>query len=338
MTLKNRIEVLVKLGDRLKSGDEYLDAVIHRTNYNNAWFSKENQHRRVKHIAEDFLSEEKLNSWMKNYEISDKPSGKSIAFLLSDNIPLEGIHDIICAFVAGHKSLIVLAENDQYLMPCILKFLKEIDEKTEKFFEITPKLEKFDGIITNIGNKKGDALRNYFGKYPNIFRKKRSSVAVITGEESDADLLKLGDDIFSYFGTSTRNISKMYFPKGYDLKRFLEITHEFKELVLNNKYKNNFDYNFAAFSLDKTSFHINGCMILVEKPEVISRTSVVHYEFYESKEKLQEDISAKAADIQNIVAPDGFLDLKTIPFGETTNHSLGEYLDEKDTMAFMLSV
>ena len=40
----------------------------------------------------------------------------------------------------------------------------------------------------------------YFGKYPNIIRKNRTSVAVLTGHESEDELKGLGGDIFSYFG------------------------------------------------------------------------------------------------------------------------------------------
>lgn len=338
MTLKERIEVLEKLGKRLADGDEYLDAVIHRTFYNNPWFTKENQHRRVKTIAANLLEKEKLEAWISDYKISDQPTGKTVALMLSDSIPLADFKDVLSGFIAGHRVIIKLAENDQYLLPCLLKFLKEIDERIEKFIEISNRFGKFEAVIASIGNTSGDTLHDYFGKFPNILRKTRSSVAILTGKESDADLLKLGDDIFSFYGLSPRNVSKIYFPKGYELKRFLEVTHEFKELVLNNKYKNNFDYNFAAFSLDKTSFHINGCMILVEKKEIRSRTSVVHYEFYEDKTELEAAISEKTEEIQNVVAANGFLNLKTISFGKASDAELGDYLDKADTLELFTSI
>ena len=338
MTLKERIEVLEKLGKRLAGGDEYLDAVIHRTSYNNPWFTKENQHRRIKTIAEQFLQKEKLEAWISDYKISDQPTGKTVALIPSDNLPLADFRDVLSAFIAGHKSIIKLAEKDQYLLPCLFKFLKEIDERTENFLEISNRFEKFDAVITNIGNKSGQSLETYFGKFPNILRKTRSSVAVLSGEESDADLLKLGDDIFSFFGLSPRNVSKIYFPKGYEIKHFLEVTHEFKELVLNNKYKNNFDYNFAALTLDKTAFHINGCMILVEKPAIRSRTSVAHFEFYEDKSAVEKELSEKADEVQNIVAEDGFLNLKTIPFGKASSPELSDYLAHADTLELVTSI
>ena len=53
----------------------------------------------------------------------------------------------------------------------------------------------------------------YFGKYPNIIRKNRNSIAIINGEETDSELEALGTDIFSYFGLGCRNVSKIYIPK-----------------------------------------------------------------------------------------------------------------------------
>ena len=38
----------------------------------------------------------------------------------------------------------------------------------------------------------------YFGKYPNIIRRNRNSVAIIDGNDKESDLAAMGEDIFSY--------------------------------------------------------------------------------------------------------------------------------------------
>ena len=44
-------------------------------------------------------------------------------------------------------------------------------------------------------------IENFKNK-PNIIRKNRNSVAVITGKETEEDYANLADDIFHYFGSS----------------------------------------------------------------------------------------------------------------------------------------
>ena len=209
------------------------------------------------------------------------------------NIPLSGFHDLVSIFIAGHKTLIKQAEADRFLFPCLLKFLKEINPKTEVFFEVVNKLERFDAVIAELDNKSTTIpFEKYFGKYPNIIRKKRNSLAVLSGNESEEDLLKLGEDIFQNFGIGSRNVSKVYIPKGYDLKHFLEVLHNFKYLVLNNKYKNNFDYNFSLYSLNRVPFNINGCVILLEAKELKSRIGSLHYEFYDDVKAVEKDLES----------------------------------------------
>mgnify|MGYP000144079646 CR=1 FL=1 len=42
-------------------------------------------------------------------------------------------------------------------------------------------------------------FEQYFSKYPHIFRKNRTSVAVLDGKETEAELLALGNDVFDFF-------------------------------------------------------------------------------------------------------------------------------------------
>ncbi len=336
MNLNERIDVLDKLGKRLLFGDEYLDAVIHQTEYNNKWFSKENQHKAVKAIATNFLNKEKLENWVSQYSITEPKAYKNIALIPQGNIPLSGIHDLIAIFVSGHKTLIKLHEADRFLFPCFLKFLKEINPKTEVFFEIPNKLEGFDAVIAELDNRStAVSFETYFGKYPNIIRRKRNSIAVLTGNESEEDLLKLGEDIFQYFGIGSRNVSKVYLPKDYDLKHLLEVLHNFKYLVLNNKYKNNFDYNFSLYSLNRVPFNINGCVILLEEKELRSRIGSLHYEFYDDLNEVEKDIEKQKENILNVIASESLLKTKTITFGTSNLPKLDDYDDKQDSIEFL---
>ena len=82
-------------------------------------------------------------------------------------------------------------------------------------------LKNFDVVIATGSNNSSRYFEYYFGKYPNIIRKNRNSIAIIEGNETEAELESLGSDIFLYFGLGCRNVSKIFIPEGYDLKSLI---------------------------------------------------------------------------------------------------------------------
>ena len=77
-------------------------------------------------------------------------------------------------------------------------------------------LKACDAYIATGSNNSARYFEQYFGKYPHIIRRNRTSVAILTGEESRKDLENLADDVHQFFGLGCRNVTKIYVPKGYD--------------------------------------------------------------------------------------------------------------------------
>ncbi len=338
MNLEERIRAMVALGQKLQKKDEYLDAVMQRTQFNNGWFTLENQQQAVGAIAKHFLEEAALRRWLSRYDWQEPLAPKTIGLVLAGNIPLVGFHDILCVFMAGHRALIKLSEKDQFLLPALLKFLEQIDPRTADYFQLTNQLKDFDGVIATGSNNSSRYFEAYFGKYPNIIRRNRNAVAVLTGAETSGELMALGKDIFTYFGLGCRNVSKIYVPKGYDFNAFLEAMHEYREVILNTKYKNNFDYNYALLVLNREPYVANGCLILTERPSLQSHIAGLHYEFYEKANELQEELSNRASEIQCIVAREEAINLPVLPFGKAQEPALWDYADGVDTLAFLLGL
>ena len=71
MTLQERINALVQLGAHLKGEDDFLEAIIKQTQFNNRWFTIDNQHKAIAAIAEEFLNAEKLNKWTSRYTFDE---------------------------------------------------------------------------------------------------------------------------------------------------------------------------------------------------------------------------------------------------------------------------
>jgi hypothetical protein len=130
----------------------------------------------------------------------------------------------------------------------------------------------------------------------------------------------------------------LYLPEGYAFDPLLEALHEYRDIVLHDKYKNNFDYNFTLYILNNTPHLNNGCVLLVENPALSTRIATLHYEFYRDHDDLQTLLEAQRDHIQCMVGNDSLSGLPMQPFGTTQQPGLDDYADGVDTMAFLSNV
>ena len=293
MLLKKRLEALIQLGKELTPDNEALQTAIRKTSFHNPWLTIENQWKAINAIRDNFLSRESLEKWVSSYTFppSEAAQFKTISLVLAGNIPLVGFHDLLCVFVAGHKAKIKLSDKDPYLLPFLIQNLVAINPSVATYFEVVEgAMKDFDAVIATGSNNSSRYFEAYFGKYPHIIRKNRNAVAVLRGDESVEDFRHLGDDIFTYFGLGCRNVSKIYLPRGYQFEPLLEVIHEFKELVLHDKYKNNFDYQFTIVILNKIKYHSNGCLMMIENEAIASPIAMVYYEYYDNYKALSAQL------------------------------------------------
>lgn len=340
MKLQERIDVLAELGHYLQSGgDAELDTAIHQSSIENQWFTQENIRGALKAIATQFLDRDKLAAWAARYPMADPGyPEKTVALVMAGNIPLVGFQDWLCVFVAGQQSKVKLSDKDKRLLPLLVKktgeWRKDAWAYTE-FLSETDLLKGFDAVIATGSNNTARYFEQYFGKYPNIIRRNRNSVAVLDGTETMPDLYALGRDIFTYFGLGCRNVTKLYVPHGYQFDILLEALHEYREMIHHNKYKNNFDYNFTLFILNNTPHKNNGCLLLKEDPSLQSRIASVHYEYYDNPDELNDLLAAKQNEIQCIVSKRPLQHFPVLAFGQTQEPGLNDYADGVDVMQFL---
>lgn len=344
VTRNERIQLLVDLGEYLRTppNDPALESVIERAQAENQWFTEENIRQSLNAVAETMLTQDALSTWCAQYP--DKSPGhpeRTIGLIMAGNIPLVGFHDWLCVFVAGHRAKIKLSEKDKVLLPFLIKkmgdWVFESWEYTE-FVEEGARLGQFDAVVATGSNNTARYFEQYFGKYPNIIRCNRNSVAVLDGSQTTEDLMALGKDVFAYFGLGCRNVSKLYVPIGYHFEPLLEALHEYREIVLHNKYKNNFDYNFTLYILNNTPHLNNGCVLLVENPALSTRIATLHYEYYRDADHLFGLLEPQLNNIQCVVGNKPFRNINVLPFGTTQKPELNDYADGVDTMAFLTSL
>ncbi len=335
MQIGDRIKALIQLGEQLREKDEFLDALMHRTEFHNPWFTKDNQRLAVQAIANQMLQPEKLEAWLGPYNVSKASTRQTIGLVMAGNIPLVGFHDWLCVFAAGHRAQVKLSGKDPYLFPYVIRLLEKINPDTAVYTEIVPQLQGFDAVIATGSNNSARYFEAYFQSYPHIIRRNRHGVGVLTGGESIEDIRRLGVDIFRYFGLGCRNVSKLYLPRGYAFQPLLETLHEYRAIIQHTKYKNNFDYNYALLELNKTPYLNNGCLILLEDKSLSSRIATLHYEYYDDPTALEDMLHQQADHIQCIIAAEDGLAQRTYSFGQAQYPELWDYADGVDTVEFL---
>ncbi|MEL6972303.1 MAG: acyl-CoA reductase [Bacteroidota bacterium] len=339
MTADDRFNALVALGKQLRADtDGFLAATIGRTALHNPWFTEANQQQAISAIVDHMLAPEQLSVWWKKYALTEPVQQQRVGLVLAGNLPLVGFHDILCVFASGHQAVVKLSDKDPYLLPAVLRALRQVAPESEAYFSLVDKLKDFDAVIATGSNNTARYFEAYFGKYPHVIRRNRNGVAILTGTETADQLLALGHDIFDYFGLGCRNVAKLYVPEGYDFKPLLEALHEHRQIVNHTKYKNNFDYNYALYILNKVEYLANGCIILTENTSLQSPIACLHYEHYSSEEVLASQLSEIQEQIQLVVGPTLSEDIPTFPYGAAQQPSLFDYADGVDTMDFLLQL
>lgn len=326
MNLQQRKELLVRLGQYMLSEDEQWTAAQYKAFQENNWFIPEFTQRAIRTIVHEYLQPEAIDRLSQQYELPDVQSQpKKVGIVMAGNIPLVGFHDFLCVFLSGHQALIKPSSKDEALMKQLVEKLYEWNEDVRQWVVLLPMLKNCDAYIATGSNNTSRHFEYYFRNYPTIIRRNRTSVAVLTGHESEDDLKALADDVYLYFGLGCRNVTQLFVPRNYDFLPLLEAFRKWDHLINHNKYKNNYDYNLAVHILNNQYYMTNGSIILVEQSSPFSPISQLHFQYFDSADQLP----VPNEDLQCIVGA-GHL-----AFGEAQNPGICSYADGIDTMAFL---
>jgi hypothetical protein len=329
------IDIFSTLGSQLSYPDEQLNAIIKDEYHYNAWFTPQNVEHAVKSIGK-MLNQEDLATWLGKYETDYNKESKKIGLILAGNIPLVGFHDVLCVLITGNYALIKASAQDTRLIRHVLNMLVKIEPAFQSRYSFVERLENFDAVIATGSNNTSRYFEFYFSKVPNIIRKNRNSVAVLTGNETAEQLYKLGHDIFDYFGLGCRNVSKLLVPEGYDFTPFFESIQPHYTIINHHKYNNNYDYNKSIYLVNKDKHLDNGFLLVKEDERMVSPLAVVFYEQYKDIASAGAFIERERGNIQCIVSS---VNIKAanqvVGFGESQQPALWDYADGVDTMDFL---
>ncbi|QHI35551.1 hypothetical protein IMCC3317_08970 [Kordia antarctica] len=352
MDLAERINAFVKLGAFLEQfakedatptnsipfNDIFFDGMKHQlklSEENNRWFTKEQLRFALKNWAEA-LQKESLEGWTSTYNFNNS-SSKKVAIIMAGNIPLVGFHDFLSVLISGHEVRVKQSSNDKHLLPYLAKYLEYVEPNFKgKIIFTEEKLTDFEAVIATGSNNTARYFEYYFKNKPNIIRKNRNSVAILTGNESEEQLIALSDDIFTYFGLGCRSVSKLFVPKGYDFQAFFKGMYSKSDVMNSAKYANNYDYNKAVYLMSLFDILENGFLMIKEDQQYASPIATIFYEYYDDLASLKEKLSEDAEKIQCIVTTMNFEN--QVDFGQTQYPKLHDYADGIDTLAFLTNL
>ena len=306
---------------------EEINSVIQTQHHYNGWFTEELTRKSLRNLS-SWLNLTDLTNWLSGYSYTENP--KTVAIIMAGNIPLVGFHDFLCVLASGNNVICKLSSEDNKLLPLLSKILIQVQPKLESKITFSDRnLKGFDAIIATGSNNSLLHFKQYFSKYPNLFRHNRTSIAVLTGNETKDELSLLGTDIFDYFGRGCRNVTHLLLPKGFELNRFFEAIVDQGEVINNKKYGNNYDYNKAIHLMNLAVFLDNNFLLLKESNDLFSPLAMVYYHYYENESEVSIYIEEHKNDIQCIVGKN------YIPFGKAQCPSLSDYADNVDTMNWL---
>ncbi|MBE8720414.1 acyl-CoA reductase [Sphingobacterium pedocola] len=335
MTKKLRVQALCKLGDWMLNLDESSLQSIQQVHYKNPWYTEEYVLKQFQSLGQQ-LAEEKLNKWLLAYP--DINSSKRVGLILAGNLPLVGFHDILSVLISGFVAQIKVSSDDAGLTSMVLDRLTQIEPLFVDKIDLVDKLSGYDLIIATGSNNSARYFEYYFSSKPNIIRKNRNSIALLTGEEREEDLRKVGYDIFDYFGLGCRSVSKIFIPSGYPISTFFEAIEHFHPSKEHFKYNNNYDYNKSIYLINGEKHFDNGFLLLKEDKNIASPLAVVFYEEYDHVNDAVAIINNSKERVQCVVTEGTFeLEVPVFPLGSSQCPALDDYADGVNTLDFLFA-
>lgn len=345
MEKKQRINAFVQCGlfikrhfnvsERIENENSLHEGLAHLTEVAytyNGWFIPEFVKENLLQLAR-ILERNTLEGFTQKILETGKP--KTVAVIMAGNIPLVGFHDLMCVLLSGHKIVIKMSSDDQVLLPFFIKLLDYYEPGILSMISFAEgKLSGFDAVIATGSNNTSRHFEYYFGKYPHIIRKNRTSIAVLNGKETTEDLTNLGKDIFLYFGLGCRNVSKLLVPPGYKFDPLFEAVFHYQFVVNNKKYGNNYDYNRTIYLLNNEKFLDNNFLILKPDTGLFSPVSVVYTQEYANDNELNTYLLNHAESLQCVVGNN----ISYIPFGYSQQPVITDYADGVNTLDFLVNL
>ena len=323
--MKKAIGLFSALSDRLRNfgNDAETQRIAREACLANGWFSPLEIRRAVTAIAERMLRRDALETWLAAYPVP-VAAPRRVLVIMAGNIPLVGFFDLLCVVASGHRCLVKPSAKDSVLMHYIVGQLRAVDPAVA--IDFYDGESPVDAVIATGSNNARRAFRSRYAHTPTLLRGHRQSVAVLSGNETPAQLDGLADDIWAYSGLGCRSVSHLFLPEGYRLR--------LKMPPMSPKFRNNYLRTRALLTMTGRPFLDLGCAVAVEQEEFAASLSLLTCSFYRSLSEVGAWLAAHDHEVQCVVS-ECIEHSRRAGFGCAQSPALTDWPDNLDTMAWL---
>lgn len=350
LDFESRIDAFEKLGIWLDSylneaetqtfSDDYsfeFHEVVERQAWQYGWFTLHNIRCALTSIR-DILQTESLSKLKFVYGniLSKMFNPQRVAVVGAGIFPASAFYDFMMVLLTGNSLILRLQKDDSLLVPALAKKLIFVEPDFAERIEFVDRISDFDKIIVVEESCPSTIIAEYFSRCPIWVHKRQRAVAILTGNETSANLKALSEDICRYFGASYRSVTKLYVPRKYNFSPLLQaIRLQSENLNAYNAFLSNLEYQKGIALLNSIPFLDAGPMIVMENEALFAPKSVLHYVYYDKMEEVVKDCETYSEEISCIVAQPG-ISPHYVPFGDTYLHDFQSNMVVSDIIDFLL--
>ena len=314
--------------------DDAWQAMLYKAQINNQWFELKQTEKSIQSWL-DALTDENIDKWVSNYSLPLQIHGKRMGIIMAGNIPFVGMHDLLVGVLTGYKVVAKCSSDDEFLPKFWIAEAAKINPIWGNQIEFSDQFKNVDAAIATGSNNSSRYFEYYFRNIPHILRKNRNSIAVLTGNETEDELIAFGNDVFDYFGLGCRNVTKVYLPEGYEFKTLFDVWEKsHADVAFHNKYVNNYNYHKALLLMNLDPHIDAGYVLMKDRKELYSPVGMVNYEYYSNINELKAVFAEIAENIQCIVSEN--TEITHLRLGQTQCPTLWDYADGIDTMQWAI--
>jgi len=301
----------------------------------NPLFTKQMQILSLEAITRNFLSEDSLLEWTEPYAGLIEERDFNVSIVMAGNLPLVGFHDLLTVMASGRKAVIKMSSKDNTLLPAIVEVLFSQNNYWRSRIAFTESLpDMVEMIIATGGDRSSGYFKNLYASVPGIIRGSKSSIAVITGRESEDDLERLGKDIFHYFGMGCRSVSTLLLGVDYNLRKLTAALSGFEPLVRSEVYRAAYRYQKAVSAVSGEWFEDGGFFIYKRDTTTPPPLGVVGIYLYSDEKSIENYILNNSHTIQCVVNYN--YNKSYVEFGQAQYPGLNDYADGINSLEFIL--
>ena len=297
----------------------------------NPWFTEEGVRLALEAVAERMLAPEELDAWLAHYPQPADFRSKNVGIVMAGNIPLVGFFDLFCVCAAGHKAFVKLSSKDRVLMLFAVEALKKEGADIEPLTDNST----IDAVIATGSDNTNRYFRERYGAIPHLLRGSRTSVAVLTGRESGAELHGLSHDVFDHFGMGCRSVAKLFVPENYNFSMLFNTLKD--RNITHSGYRNAHRHQKALLKMRGADFLDGGFFTLRESAGFSEALPDLVYTKYKTLDEVKEWIVLNDNALQCVVTT-AFAPSRAVAFGQAQRPGLWDYPDGKDVMDFLRTI